>query len=88
TFILEMAKGEKHWQQHHRGTYFNVPGPDIARPYYLVMKGAQISMLSTWMRTVPYVNGIRGACYVGVPSVKDGTEHMMRAIKLGEAEAV
>ncbi|KAI6124356.1 hypothetical protein EV401DRAFT_1886366 [Pisolithus croceorrhizus] len=85
TFILETAKGEKCWQQHHKGTYFDVPGPDVVRLYYLVMKGTQISILATWMRTALYVNGIKGACYVGVPSVKEGVEHMIKAIELGES---
>ncbi|KAI6000030.1 hypothetical protein EDD15DRAFT_2193506 [Pisolithus albus] len=89
TFILEMAKGEKRWQQRHRGTYFDVPGPDVARPYYLVTKGAWISILSTWTRTAPsYVISIRGACYVGVSSVKEGITQMMKAIEMGEAGAV
>ncbi|KAI5989986.1 hypothetical protein EDD15DRAFT_2370316 [Pisolithus albus] len=88
TFILETAKGEKRWQQRHRGTYFDVPGPDVAGPYYLVTKGARIGILSTWTRTAPYVIGVRGACYVGVSSVKEGIAQMMKAIETGEAGAV
>ncbi|KAI5993045.1 hypothetical protein EDD15DRAFT_2367858 [Pisolithus albus] len=88
TFILETAKGEKRWQQRYRGTYFDVPGPDVVGPYYLVTKGTRIGVLATWTRTAPYVNGVKGACYVGVPSVKEGVERMIRAIDLGESFVV
>ncbi|KAI6108657.1 hypothetical protein EV401DRAFT_2076766 [Pisolithus croceorrhizus] len=88
TFILKTAKGEKCWQQHHKGTYFDVPGPDVVGPYYLVTKGTRIGILATWTRTAPYVNGVKGACYVGVLSVKEGVEHMIKAIELGESLVV
>ncbi|KAI6094699.1 hypothetical protein EV401DRAFT_1896269, partial [Pisolithus croceorrhizus] len=47
TFILEMARGEKCWQQHRKGVYSSVPGPGVAGPYYLVIKGTWIGILST-----------------------------------------
>ncbi|KAI5994722.1 hypothetical protein EDD15DRAFT_2366234 [Pisolithus albus] len=47
-FIIETAKGERRWQQCHKGTYFDVPGPDVGGPYYLVTKGARIGVLATW----------------------------------------
>ncbi|KIK25370.1 hypothetical protein PISMIDRAFT_9598 [Pisolithus microcarpus 441] len=83
-----MARGEMQWQQCHRGIYFDIPSPDTPSPYYLVTKGAQISILSTWTRTAPYVIRVRGSCYVGVLSVNEGIEHMMWAIELGEAQVL
>lgn len=38
--------------------------------------------------TAPYVIGVKGSCYVGVASVTEGVEHMMKAIKLGQAHLV
>ena len=47
-FTLQMPKGGKHWQQLYRGVYFDVPGPHVNGPYYLVTRGSQIGVLATW----------------------------------------
>ncbi|KAI6113853.1 hypothetical protein EV401DRAFT_2198603 [Pisolithus croceorrhizus] len=47
-FILHTPRGEDHWQQRHKGLYFDVPSPDVAGPYYLVTKGTRIGVLATW----------------------------------------
>ncbi|KAI6041794.1 hypothetical protein EDC04DRAFT_2978598 [Pisolithus marmoratus] len=79
TFILEMVKGENCWQQLYKGIYFDVPGPDVAGPLYLVTKGTQIGIHSEcytkgslWPRTVPYVIHIKGSCFVTVSTVEEG----------------
>ncbi|KAI6117422.1 hypothetical protein EV401DRAFT_1969192 [Pisolithus croceorrhizus] len=74
-----------HWQQVYKGIYFDVPGPDTNGPFYLVTKGTCISILAEWPRMAPYVIGIRGSCYVGVLTVKDGVQRMMNSIKLGKS---
>jgi len=38
--------------------------------------------------TAPYIIGVRGSCYIGVPSVVEGVKHMMKVIKLGQAYVV
>jgi len=47
TFTLQ-SKGEKQWQQLYKGFCFDVPGPDVSGPYYLVMKGYQVGVLTIW----------------------------------------
>jgi len=48
TFTLQTPKGEKRWQQLYRGVYFDVPGPNVNGPYYLVTRGSRIGVLATW----------------------------------------
>lgn len=87
-FILHTPRGEDRWQQRHKGLYFDVPSPDVAGPYYLVTKGTRIGVLATWPRTAPYIIGVKGSCYVGVPSVKEGVKRIIRSIELGEVAVV
>ena len=47
TFILETSK-EVRWQQLYKNTYFDVPGPDVPGPYYLVTRGTRIGVLAAW----------------------------------------
>ncbi|KIJ10013.1 hypothetical protein PAXINDRAFT_16918 [Paxillus involutus ATCC 200175] len=88
THTLTLPNGEVRWQHIFGDFIFDIPDPQAVGPFYLVMRGTRIGVLSTWQRTSPYVLGVSMAAYSRTLSVHDGVERMLIAIKLGKAQVL
>ncbi|KAG1836260.1 hypothetical protein C8R48DRAFT_782986 [Suillus tomentosus] len=80
------VNGEERFQHHYEGFSFNVLHKEAGGPFYLMTRGRQVGVFSTWTRTSPHVLGVSCSSYTHTRSRDDAVIRLLDAICLEEAE--